>query len=63
MKPSARDTPHRARKQPLACGYECSRCNKLLPSPEAGSAHLEKKHASEGFLTWQDYRGGEHDQA
>jgi hypothetical protein len=35
-------------------GYQCSRCDKLLPSPEAGSAHLEKKHNGEGFLVWRD---------
>ena len=37
-------------------GYQCSRCDKILPSPEAGEAHLQKKHAGHGFLAWQDYR-------
>ena len=33
-------------------GYRCSVCRKLLPSPEAGSAHLEKRHGGYGYLTW-----------
>lgn len=32
--------------------YKCSRCERRFPSPEAGSAHLEKKHNGEGFLSW-----------
>jgi hypothetical protein len=46
-------TPRRRAKKPTH-GYACSRCDKLLPSPEAGNAHLEKKHNGEGFLVWRD---------
>lgn len=57
ISPSA--TPARSKrkaKPKLEVGYECSRCDKLLPSPESGEAHLTKKHNGHGFLTWQDYR-------
>ena len=45
-----------AKKKRLEVGYQCSRCDKMLPSPEAGEAHLQKKHGGHGFLAWQDYR-------
>jgi hypothetical protein len=45
-----------ARRRAKKCGYQCSRCDKRLPSPEAGNAHLEKKHDGYGFLVWKDYR-------
>ena len=32
--------------------YKCSICQKLFPSPEAGSAHLEKKHSGGGYIFW-----------
>lgn len=55
-----RDTPpsatRRKKRQRLQVGYQCSLCDKMLPSPEAGEAHLQKKHNGHGFLTWQDYR-------
>ena len=44
------------RRNPLEVGYECSRCDKLLPTPESGEAHLQKRHNGYGFLVWQDYR-------
>lgn len=43
-------------RRKLKVGYECSRCDKLLPSPESGNAHLEKRHNGEGFLVWKNYR-------
>lgn len=49
-------TARPARKPPLKVGYQCSCCDKIFPSPEAGSAHLAKRHNGYGFLAWQDYR-------
>ena len=37
-------------------GYECAICRKVLPSPEAGEAHLSKRHDGHGYLTWFDAR-------
>ena len=45
--------PATAKKKKPAYGFECSRCDKVLPSPEAGTAHLEKKHNGYGFLVWR----------
>lgn len=46
------DKQRRVKKLPLSAVYECSRCDRLFPSPEAGNAHLDKKHNGHGFLTW-----------
>lgn len=32
--------------------YKCSICEKRFPSPEAGSAHLTKRHEGGGYLSW-----------
>ena len=53
---NAAGSPKSKKREPLKVGYQCSRCDKMLPSIEAGEAHLQKKHAGHGFLAWQDYR-------
>ncbi len=32
--------------------YKCSICRKAFPSPEAGNAHLQKRHSGGGYLSW-----------
>lgn len=32
--------------------YKCAICHKAFPSPEAGAAHLDKKHNGHGYLSW-----------